>query len=236
MDRFTSVKEPCAAQSPSSSLMGSGPSGGTFNHKCHRYRSRSRLRGAGRPKHFLTPGTDLWPQEPRPKVGRPLHLCLAFTLKQQANQTAKGRVMKGFAKRQLPSVEGFIVVLSCLQHCIVLRIVRLDDDNATVWSSSRPSSRLDKQLKGAFTTAIIRQIENGIRRHHADQGYSWEVESFGHHLGAHQDIELSGGKRTQNLSMGSLRLVTSASKRPPGSGNSSCKASTTLASLHRNAG
>jgi hypothetical protein len=84
---------------------------------------------------------------------------------------------------------------------MVGRVPRLNEHTPPLWTSPRTTCYLGQQLKGPLGGAEVREIESGIGIDSTDQGDVWEIQPFGNHLGAYQQIHLTRLNRAQNSLM-----------------------------------
>ena len=104
------------------------------------------------------------------------------------------RVVEGLPFGQLPGGHAFIVVGYDLVDDGVGDIPGLEDDQSLRVASSGTSGYLRHQLEGTFVGTEIGVIQQGVcieDAHHADP---LEVQAFGHHLRADEDVRPTFGK------------------------------------------
>ena len=102
--------------------------------------------------------------------------------------------MEGLPFGQLPGGHAFIVVGYDLVNDGVGDIPCLEDDQSLRVASSGTSGYLRHQLEGTFVGTEIGVIQQGVcieDAHHADP---LEIQTFGHHLRADEDVRPSLGK------------------------------------------
>jgi len=61
-----------------------------------------------------------------------------------------------------------------------------------------PAGHLGEELEGALSGVILGEKEAQIRGHHPHQADPGEMVALGDHLGAHQEVQVSGGKALQH--------------------------------------
>ena len=82
---------------------------------------------------------------------------------------------------------------------VMVWIVRLDDHLARGFSSPRPSGHLSQQLEGPLARAKVGKVKRGVCRNDPHECDLWEVMPLDDHLGADQDIDMTGFKPLQNV-------------------------------------
>ena len=101
-------------------------------------------------------------------------------------------------------VEGVVVVLGCRLQRIVLGRVALEDYAPASSAASCAAGHLRQKLKSSFRAAKIRQIQTNVRGNDADKSDERQVQPFGDHLRADEDVGLMAGKSIEDLFMAAL--------------------------------
>ena len=79
----------------------------------------------------------------------------------------------------------------------MFRVERLHVDASPVLATAGPPGHLGDQLEGPLRGAKVGQVQGGVRIDDAHDGHVRKVQSLGNHLGAEQDLNLTGSKSVQ---------------------------------------
>ena len=71
---------------------------------------------------------------------------------------------------------------------VMVGLIGLNDDPAAQQAPSGAAGYLGQYLKRPFTRLVIGQPQRNVGRDHAHQGHQRQVQPFGNHLRAHQDV------------------------------------------------
>ena len=85
------------------------------------------------------------------------------------------------------------------RHRLGLGVVALHQHPAGVLPAAGAAGDLGEQVKGALGGAEVGQRQRGVGQHHAHQRHAGKVVALGHHLGAHQHVDLSPGERREQV-------------------------------------
>lgn len=91
-----------------------------------------------------------------------------------------------------------IVVARELDAWVVWR-EGLNKDFALDFAAPSPSGNLGEELEGAFACAEVGHLESDIGIDDSDEGDPGEVEAFGDHLGADEDVDFTGAKGSKGF-------------------------------------
>ena len=91
-----------------------------------------------------------------------------------------------------------IVVARELDAWVVWREC-LDKDFALDFAAASPSGDLGEELEGAFACAEVGHLESDVGVDDSDEGDAGEVEAFGDHLGADEDVDFTGAKGSEGF-------------------------------------
>src|SRR5207247_3713026 len=72
------------------------------------------------------------------------------------------------------------------------RSERLHEDFALHLTTAGASGHLGEQLEGPFARAEVGDVQAEVGVHDPHQGYVWEMEAFGDHLRADQNVDFAG--------------------------------------------
>jgi hypothetical protein len=78
----------------------------------------------------------------------------------------------------------------------------LDEDFALDVAAAATAGHLGKELEGALAGAEIGEVEAKVGVDDADEGDIGEVEPFGDHLGADEDVDLADAEGAEGLAVG----------------------------------
>src|SRR5437667_12820144 len=74
------------------------------------------------------------------------------------------------------------------------RRVGLHENFARRFAATGAFGDLREKLEGPFPCAKIGEMQREIGVDDSDEGHVWEMQTFGDHLCAHQDVDLAGAK------------------------------------------
>src|SRR5574340_576181 len=109
----------------------------------------------------------------------------------ETDEAGEGRIGELSSQRKLLPIKPRIVMLLGLEDDIMTGVEGLNDDPSRLVAADAPSRYLRQDLEGPFGGTEIREIQGGVGGDNADQGDGRKVVSFGNHLGADEDINLS---------------------------------------------
>ena len=115
------------------------------------------------------------------------------------------RIAQIFSKFHFFAEEAFVILVGCETNGIVVGIQCLDNNVAGSCAPAGATGGLGEKLKGTLGGAVIGNAESDVGQHNANQGYVWDVMTFGNHLGADQDVDFTGTKRIKNILESALR-------------------------------
>ena len=98
----------------------------------------------------------------------------------------------------LAGVAVVVVVPGVLDGGAV-RGVGLDEDLAKLLATTGATGDLDEELEGALGGAEVGEVEGEVGVEHADEGDVGEVEPFGDHLGADEEVDFLGAEVAQGV-------------------------------------
>ena len=109
-------------------------------------------------------------------------------------KSGKRRVVQLTSVLDFGTVKRTVVMLRCGLYRDVIRIEGLNHHPTRDIPAARTSGHLCKQLKGALGCAEIRHVQRCIRGHDTHTSHTGEVQPFGDHLGANQDVRFAGSE------------------------------------------
>src|SRR5512139_3644722 len=84
------------------------------------------------------------------------------------------------------------------KDAVMVRVKRLDDHLAGGFSSPCPSGHLGQQLERSLARAKVGKVKRGVCGNHTHKGDPRKVVPLDDHLGADQNIDMTGFKPLQN--------------------------------------
>src|SRR4051812_22207745 len=103
-----------------------------------------------------------------------------------------------FPPLELLAHEGRVVVSNCVPHGMVTGQSRLDEDLSALRAATGSSRDLTQELEATLGRAKIREVDSDIGVDDPDQGDVGEVETFGDHLRAEQNVDFPGSDAIKN--------------------------------------
>lgn len=122
----------------------------------------------------------------------------------EIDQVPEGRVTEFLPESDLLGIEGVKVVIEGAGDSIVLGRVGLNQHPPRQITAAGPSRHLGEEGEGPFGGTEVGKIESEIGIDDADEGDAGEIVSFGNHLRADEDVDLSRQHRFDNLAMCAL--------------------------------
>ena len=113
-----------------------------------------------------------------------------------------GRVAKLFAELQLLIGVALEVVVAGKLDGGRVRGEGLNDDFAFEFAPTGAASDLSEKLKRAFACAEVWDVQPKVRVEDTDEGDVGEVQPFGYHLSADDDVDFSLTKGLEGISQG----------------------------------
>ena len=171
-----------------------------------RRRRRTQDLDAGRPRRLAGQGPAEGIQEPR--VG---------PRDDQGGEPGEGRHARGLACLGLGGQKAVAVARQQGPHDRVGRLVGLDQYPARAFGPAGPAGDLAEQLIGAFAGPQVAAAEPQVGVDHADAGQGREMMPLGDHLGADQQVDLTGLHAAHEVRRG-LRPGDGVAGHQPGAG------------------
>ncbi len=109
--------------------------------------------------------------------------------------------MQALAQFDFLFVEAEVIVLAGELNRFLVRRESLDDDLAFDVATTRTAGNLHKELEGAFAGAKVGHVEGHVGVDDADERDVGEVQTFGDHLRADEDIDLAHAKVAENFAV-----------------------------------
>lgn len=155
--------------------------------------------GGNRATDFNPADALLFFQMAQPMLGIEGYLVLILASEAMVDEVAVGRVVEGAAVVHLFFDKPIEVLPSCVLDGRAVREETLNDYFARAVATACATSDLDEQLETALGGPKIRHVQRDIGIKQADQGDIWEIQPFGYHLSAHQDINFASTEIGENL-------------------------------------
>ncbi len=128
-----------------------------------------------------------------------LRLVLAAAAHGHAHQPRDRRVAQLLAKLNLLVVKPEVIVLPRVLNGRMKRRETLHDHFSLDVAAAGPTGHLHQQLKRPLTRAKVRQVQCHVRVNDPHQRHVREVQPFGDHLRADQDINLAHAERAEHF-------------------------------------
>ena len=123
------------------------------------------------------------------------------SLELDADEADERRVVQQLPLGHLVAREAGHVVGEREADCGVVRVARLEEDFSGQVVAARPPGDLREELERALGRAEVRQQHPRVRVHDADERHAREVEAFGDHLRAQQDVRLAPPEAVEQLAV-----------------------------------
>jgi hypothetical protein len=121
---------------------------------------------------------------------------------EEEGDVGEGGVAELLADIEFLGDEAVEVVVSCELDGGAVRGGGLDDDFSGHRSAAGAAGDLGEELEGAFAGAEVGGVEGEVGVEDADEGDVGEVESFGDHLGAEENVDLFGAEVAEGVAEG----------------------------------
>ena len=126
----------------------------------------------------------------------------AFSTDLHQQHPCEGGMAEGFTKEDFLIEEAGIIVMPRVLDGRTGRGKRLHDDLTLAFTPTRTARDLSEQLECPLTRAKVGCMKPDIGVDDPDKGYIWKIKALRDHLGAYQDIDLTGPELPQHLSIG----------------------------------
>ena len=127
-----------------------------------------------------------------------------FTPEGELDKVCEGGIGKELPHCNFLVEKALVILLFCeFDHGVVLH-PGLDDDLAAQSTAARSSGDLGEELEDCFTGPEIGDLQAAVGIEDPDEGHLGEVEPFGDHLRADQDVCFAGPKAFKKQLVASL--------------------------------
>lgn len=114
------------------------------------------------------------------------------------------RVSRVYAPLEFFADEGVVVMSDSADDGVVPRNAGLDKYPAALHAAPRATGHLTQQLEASLGSPKVGKVYSDIGVDHANQRHVGEVEAFGDHLRAQQNVDITAANSVEYLGVGPL--------------------------------